>query len=187
MLFKIAIEITFLYPKFFFHQDQTFKPIKTIISTTYNIASEDLAAVREQEREEHTRKWVKRCRWSCYEGVVFVFRRRDENDSMKLNSSSSSSFSTMCHMSRGHAFADRDVASALFGINNWWIESGSRCRATWWNTRPETTPTNAKVKYRAGVYTATSRSFIPSKVFFTFFTEEGNEKRLNENDFLVDA
>lgn len=36
-------------------------------------------------------------------GVVFVFRRRDGNDSMKLNSSPS--FSTMCHMP-ARPFAD---------------------------------------------------------------------------------
>lgn len=45
-----------------------------------------------------------------------------------------------------HRHCSRDIAAALFGINNWWIESGSRCRATWWNTRQKL-PGNAEAKY----------------------------------------
>lgn len=110
-----------------------------LFKIAFDFFSEDLAAVREQRNGLNVVG-------GRVTGVVFVFRRRDGNDSMKLNSSPS--FSTMCH-TYGTAVrrrCSRDIAAALFGINNWWIESGSRCRATWWNTRQKL-PGNAEAKY----------------------------------------
>lgn len=112
-----------------------------LFKIAFDFFSEDLAAVREQK----TRKWVKRCRWSCYGGCFRVqktgWKWLDETELVPV---------VLDYVSYARAAVrrrcSRDIAAALFGINNWWIESGSRCRATWWNTRQKL-PGNAEAKY----------------------------------------